>query len=199
MLDQRKYEISVQYSRRRKWNASPRARSRKSMSSGSRLAVTTTNKDNFVLGMQVCRATPLTGHTLADAIEQVKRVAGVVPENSVYVLIVDTGAWGGRNICVYLRPTPWGDANYQERAPSTKCCGANHRSHEGRWQVGTQLAERQYSEQDQRPDVRCRTQYPNNPQKVEGITFVFCPCRLARENSATGCLASRGVESAVCA
>jgi IS5 family transposase len=47
---------------------------------GVKVSVATTNRDNFVVGMLALAGNPFDGHTLADAISQVERVSGVVPE-----------------------------------------------------------------------------------------------------------------------
>ena len=47
---------------------------------GVKVSVATTSRDNFVVGMQALPGNPFDGHTLAEALEQVNRVSGVVPE-----------------------------------------------------------------------------------------------------------------------
>jgi IS5 family transposase len=47
---------------------------------GVKVSVATTSRDNFVVGMQALPGNPFDGHTLAEALEQVSRVTGVVPE-----------------------------------------------------------------------------------------------------------------------
>jgi IS5 family transposase len=47
---------------------------------GVKVSVTTTSRDNFVVGMQALAGNPFDGHTLAGALEQVNRLTGVMPE-----------------------------------------------------------------------------------------------------------------------
>lgn len=47
---------------------------------GIKVSVATTNRDNFVVGMQALPGNPFDGHTLEEALDQVHRVTGIVPE-----------------------------------------------------------------------------------------------------------------------
>lgn len=47
---------------------------------GVKVSVATTNRDNFVVGMQALSGNPFDGHTLAGALDQVTRLTSVVPE-----------------------------------------------------------------------------------------------------------------------
>lgn len=47
---------------------------------GVKVSVATTNRDNFVVGMQAIHGNPFDGHTLSQALEQVERVTSQKPE-----------------------------------------------------------------------------------------------------------------------
>ena len=47
---------------------------------GVKVSVATTSRDNFVVGMQALPGNPFDGHTLEDALGQVSRLTGVIPE-----------------------------------------------------------------------------------------------------------------------
>ena len=47
---------------------------------GVKVSVATTNRDNFVVGMQALPGNPFDGHTLQDALDQVERLTGTQPE-----------------------------------------------------------------------------------------------------------------------
>jgi IS5 family transposase len=47
---------------------------------GVKVSVATTSRDNFVVGMQALPGNPFDGHTLENALDQVSRLTGVVPE-----------------------------------------------------------------------------------------------------------------------
>lgn len=47
---------------------------------GVKVSVATTNRDNFVVGMQALPGNPFDGHTLASALKQIERISGVVPD-----------------------------------------------------------------------------------------------------------------------
>lgn len=47
---------------------------------GVKVSVATTSRDNFVVGMQALPGNPFDGHTLAGALEQVRRVTGIIPD-----------------------------------------------------------------------------------------------------------------------
>jgi IS5 family transposase len=59
---------------------------------GVKVSVATTNRDNFVVGMQALPGNPFDGHTLAGALEQISRVTGVVPDRCY----VDRGYRGNK-------------------------------------------------------------------------------------------------------
>ena len=47
---------------------------------GVKVSVATTSRDNFIVGMQALPGNPFDGHTLENALEQVTRLTGVIPE-----------------------------------------------------------------------------------------------------------------------
>lgn len=67
---------------------------------GVKVSVATTNRDNFVVGMKAIPGNPFDGHTLEQAIEQVKRLTGKLPERCY----VDRGYRGSsiENVAVFI-------------------------------------------------------------------------------------------------
>jgi len=59
---------------------------------GVKVSVATTNRDNFVVGMQALPGNPFDGHTLAGALEQIRRVTGIIPDRCY----VDRGYRGNK-------------------------------------------------------------------------------------------------------
>jgi len=81
MLDQQKQDKNKLYSiHAPEVECIAKGKVHKKYEFGVKVSVTTTSRDNFVVGMQALPGNPFDGHTLAEALEQVNRVAGVVPE-----------------------------------------------------------------------------------------------------------------------
>lgn len=81
MLDQQKHDKNKLYSiHAPEVECIAKGKIHKKYEFGVKVSVATTNRDNFVVGMQALPGNPFDGHTLAAAISQVERVSGVVPE-----------------------------------------------------------------------------------------------------------------------
>lgn len=81
MLDQQKHDKKKLYSiHAPEVECIAKGKIHKKYEFGVKVSVVTTSRDNFVVGMQALPGNPFDGHTLEDAIDQVKKLTGVVPE-----------------------------------------------------------------------------------------------------------------------
>lgn len=81
MLDQQKQDKNKLYSiHAPEVECIAKGKVQKKYEFGVKVSVATTNKDNFIVGMQALPGNPYDGHTLAGALDQVSRLTGVVPE-----------------------------------------------------------------------------------------------------------------------
>jgi hypothetical protein len=84
---------------------------------GVKVSVATTNRDNFLVGIESLPSNPYDGHTLERAIEQVTALTGKTPKRA-YV-----DRWRQAR----------GDDMDQQAAQAAQCDQAGDRSHEVRW------------------------------------------------------------------
>lgn len=81
MLDQQKLDKNKLYSiHAPEVECIAKGKVHKKYEFGVKVSVATTSRDNFVVGMQALPGNPFDGHTLAGALKQISRVAGVIPE-----------------------------------------------------------------------------------------------------------------------
>lgn len=93
MLDQQKQDKNKLYSiHAPEVECIAKGKIHKKYEFGVKVSVATTSRDNFVVGMEALPGNPFDGHTLPGALEQVKRISGVVPERCY----VDRGYRGNK-------------------------------------------------------------------------------------------------------
>ena len=81
MLDQQKQDKNKLYSiHAPEVECIAKGKVHKKYEFGVKVSVATTSRDNFVVGMQALPGNPFDGHTLAGALEQVRRVTGIIPD-----------------------------------------------------------------------------------------------------------------------
>ena len=81
MLDQRKQDKNKLYSMHApEVECIAKGKAHKKYEFGVKVSVATTSRDNFVVGMQALPGNPFDGHTLSEALGQVCRVTGILPE-----------------------------------------------------------------------------------------------------------------------
>jgi len=81
MLDQQRHDKNKLYSiHAPEVECIAKGKVHKKYEFGVKVSVVTTSRDNFVVGMRALPGNPFDGHTLPEALEQVERISGVVPE-----------------------------------------------------------------------------------------------------------------------
>ena len=63
----------------RKWNVLPRVRFTRKYEFGCKVSMVSSSKDNWILAIDAVHGNPFDGHTLKDALQQVKQITGWQP------------------------------------------------------------------------------------------------------------------------
>ena len=134
---------------------------------GTKVSVTTTHQEGFVVGMRAMPGNPYDGHTLREALEQVEILTGTRAEARLRRSRLSRPRRGDDR-GLHLRPAPRHDPGAQARPAPAQRHRAGDRPHEDRRPPRPLRPQGHARRRPPRRPLRLRPQHPHDPGPPEG-------------------------------